>query len=124
MTIRPIGTFSQKIHGQARPCTTAPPIIGPARMARPTTPLKIPSAFARWGGGYAPDRRAMAGGMIIAEPAPCTARATISQPMDGASAHAADIAVNSPRPSRNSRRRPNRSPTAEAVISSTAKLSV
>ena len=124
MTARPIGTFSQKIHGHARPWTTTPPIIGPPRMARPVTPLKIPSALARRCGGYAADSRASACGMIMAEPAPCTARATISQPTDGASAHAADMAVNSPSPARNSRRRPNRSPSAEAVISSTAKVRV
>ena len=62
--------------------------------------------------------------MIMAEPAPCTARATISQPIVGASAHAADMTVNRSSPMRNSRRRPKRSPSAEAVISSTAKLSV
>jgi hypothetical protein len=62
--------------------------------------------------------------MIMADPAPCTARAAISQPIDGASAQAADITVNRLSPARNSRRRPNRSPSADAVISSTAKLSV
>jgi len=93
-------------------------------MARPVTPLKMPSARARRSGGNAPDSRAIACGMIMAEPAPCTARATISQPTLGASAHTADITVNRLRPTRNSRRRPNRSPSAEAVISSTAKLSV
>ena len=93
-------------------------------MAGPTTPLKMPSALARRSGGYAPDSRVMACGMIIAEPAPWTARAAISQPMSGASAHTADIAVNSPIPMMNGRRRPNRSPSAEAVMSSTARLSV
>ena len=40
------------------------------------------------------------------------------------SAHGADAVVNSPRPAVNSRRRPNLSPSAEPVISSTAKVSV
>ena len=66
----------------------------------------------------------MACGMSMAEPAPCTARAAISQPMPGASADAADATVNSPIPATNNRRRPNLSPSAAAVISSTAKLSV
>jgi len=62
--------------------------------------------------------------MVIAEPAPWTARAAISQPMPGASAHATEAAVNRPIPVTNRRRRPNRSPSAAAVISSTAKLRV
>ena len=62
--------------------------------------------------------------MIIAAPAPCTARAAISQPMPGASAQAAEAAANRPSPAANSRRLPNRSPSAAAVSSSTAKLSV
>jgi len=59
---------------------------------------------------------------MTAAPAPCTARAVISQPMPGASAHAADAAVNSPMPAPNIRCRPNRSPSAAPVISSTARL--
>ncbi|MCP3819724.1 hypothetical protein NLX86_16950 [Streptomyces sp. A3M-1-3] len=39
-----------------------------------------------------------------------------------ASAHAADAVTKSPSPAANMRRRPNRSPSAAAVISSTAKL--
>ena len=42
----------------------------------------------------------------------------------GASAQAAEPAANTPRPMTNTRRRPNRSPTAAAVISSTAKARV
>ena len=69
-------------------------------------------------------RRMFAAGMglFTAAPAPCTARAAISQPMPGASAHAADAAVNRPMPAANIRRRPNRSPSAAPVISSTARL--
>ena len=62
------------------------------------------------------------GWLIAAAPAPWTARAAISQPMPGASAHAADPAVNRPMPAANSRRRPNRSPSAAPVINSTARL--
>jgi hypothetical protein len=53
-----------------------------------------------------------------------TARAAISQPMPGASADPADATVNSPIPAMNRRLRPNLSPSAEAVISNTARLSV
>ena len=85
-------------------------------------PLKSPSARPRCSGGNAALSSASASGITNAAPTPCTARAAISQPMLGASAHAADAATNSPRPATNMRRRPKRSPSAAAVISSTAKL--
>ena len=37
IAIAPIGTLSQKIHSQSRPCTTAPPTSGPAATERPVT---------------------------------------------------------------------------------------
>ena len=62
----PIGTFSQKIHGQSRPWATAPPTTGPASTAIPVTLLKIPNAQARRCGGNAADSRASASGSISA----------------------------------------------------------
>ena len=44
---RPIGTFSQKIHCQEAPSTTAPPTSGPIAMARPPTAPQAPSASPR-----------------------------------------------------------------------------
>jgi len=60
--------------------------------------------------------------ITIAAPAPCTDRAAISVPVPGASAHAADASENTDNPTTNTRRRPNRSPSAAPVISRTAKL--
>ncbi len=122
MVIRPIGTLSQKIHCQVMPSAMAPPTTGPLTRASPVTPLKSPRAFPRSSRGNATLSSAIASGITSAAPAPWTARAAISQPMVGASAHAADAAVNSPRPATNIRRRPKRSPSAAPVISSTAKL--
>jgi hypothetical protein len=62
--------------------------------------------------------------MIIAEPTPCTARAAISHPVFGASAQAAEAAVNNPIPAMNSRLRPSRSPSADAGMRRIAKLRV
>ncbi len=124
MTSRPIGTLSQKIHCHASPWVTAPPTSGPPSVASPVTLLNTPRARARRSGGYAALSSASACGMIIAEPAPWTARAPISQPMPGASAHAADAVVNTPSPVASRRRRPYRSPSAAALISSTAKVRV
>ena len=87
-------------------------------------PLKIPSARARSFAGYAALRSVSPSGITSAAPAPWMARAAISEPTFGASAQAAEASEKSPSPAANSRRRPNRSPSAAPVISSTAKLSV
>ena len=124
MVSRPIGTFSQKIHCQAMPWVIAPPSTGPTTTARAVTEPKMPIAQPRRCGGTAAFSSASASGMTIAAPTPCTVRAAISAPAPGASAHAAEPAANTPRPTAKTRRLPNRSPTAAAVISSTAKVRV
>jgi hypothetical protein len=119
---RPIGTLSQKIHCQAMPCTIAPPTMGPSATAMPVTALNMPIAVPRFSGGKAAVSSASASGRMNAAPAPCTARAAIRKPTSVLSAHAADASENRPSPNTNVRLRPKRSPTAAAVISSTAKL--
>ena len=47
MRMRPMGTFSQKIHCHERPSTTAPPTSGPSATARPPTPPQAPRARPR-----------------------------------------------------------------------------
>jgi hypothetical protein len=84
--------------------------------------VKIPIALGRAAGGNASLNSASASGMIIAAPAPWTARAAMREPASGAMAHAAEAAANRPRPAANRRLRPKRSPSAAAVIISTAKL--
>ena len=94
----PMGTLIQKIHCHARPWTTAPPISGPLATARPVMALNIPIAAPRRSGGKAALSRARPSGTRSAEPAPCRARAAISTPTFGASAQAAEAAVNSATP--------------------------
>ena len=48
----PIGTFSQKIHCQSRPSTTAPPTTGPTATPRPLMPPQIPIAALRMPSRY------------------------------------------------------------------------
>ena len=122
MTIRPIGTLSQKIHCQSTPSAIAPPTTGPAMRASPVSATEDAERLRALSGGNAALSSAIASGTTSAAPTPCMARAAISQPIVGASAHAADAATNSPRPAANMRRRPKRSPSAAPVISSTAKL--
>ena len=74
----PIGTFSQKIHCQLMPSTTAPPTSGPNATARPEMPPQAPSASPRCSGGTAALRIVSVSGITIAPPRPCTARAALS----------------------------------------------
>jgi hypothetical protein len=84
--------------------------------------LKMPIAAPRFSGGNAALRSARPSGMTSAAPTPWTARAAISVPTSGASAAAPDAAAKSASPIAYKRRRPKRSPSAAAVISSTPKL--
>ena len=70
----------------------APPTTGPPTTARPVIAPKMPSAQPRRSGGNAALSSASASGMTTAAPTPWTARAAISAPTPGASAHAADAA--------------------------------
>ena len=63
--------------------------------ANPVTPLKMPSARARSSVGNAPLRIAIASGITKAAPAPCAARAAISDAALPDSAHATDASANS-----------------------------
>src|SRR6266571_1322011 len=123
-TTSPMGTFSQKIQFQEMPSTTAPPTSGPMAMASPPTPPQAPNASPRRSGETAAERMVRVRGVTMAPPTPCAARATIRAPMLGASAAAADPAVNTARPIANIRLRPNRSPSAAPVSKSTAYVSV
>jgi hypothetical protein len=106
------------------PWVMAPPSTGPTTTASDVTAPKIPIAQPRRCGGTAALSTASASGMTMAAPAPWTARAAISQPTPGASAQPAEATVNRASPAAKTRRRPNRSPMADAVISSTAKVRV
>ena len=60
---------------------------------RPAMPPHAPRARARRSAGTAPDRMVRLRGVTIAPPMPWTARATISRPLEGDRAAAADPAV-------------------------------
>lgn len=120
----PIGTLSQNTQCHEMPLTIAPPTNGPKATARPLTPPQMPSATPRRASGTAADRTVSVNGITIAPPTTCSARATSSATIDGASAAPADAAVKIAIPTASSRRRPKRSPSAAPVNSSTANVSV
>jgi hypothetical protein len=120
----PIGTFSQKMYCHAQPVVMAPPTRGPMATAAPPRAPQMPSAAFRRSGVTAALRSVNDRGMTMAPPAPWTARAATSTPMDGASAATADAAVKMAMPIMKTRRRPNLSPMAAALRRRTAKVKV
>src|ERR1700721_773263 len=93
-----IGTLTRKIDRQPATATSAPPITGPSATPSEPMPPHTPSApaRARGSGNWCPSR---AHGSRADAPRPCTARAAIRTPSDGAAAQAHLIRVpHGPRP--------------------------
>ena len=93
-------------------------------MAAPPMAPQIPRAAVRRSGFTAALSSVNESGMIMAPPAPWTARATMSRSMFGARAAAADAIVKIVMPNMKMRRRPKRSPKLAAVRRRTAKVKV
>jgi hypothetical protein len=81
----------------------------------------MPMMAPRRCGGNAPVRIVRLSGITAAAPVPCTVRAASSQPTLGATAQHAEASVKTARPAVNTRRRPNRSPSAAPVMSRQAR---
>ena len=80
--------------------TTAPPTSGPNATARPLMPPHAPRKTPRRSAGTPAERIVSVSGRTIAAPSPCTARATSSARIDGASAAAAEASGEDPDPDR------------------------
>ena len=101
---------------------SSPPTTGPAARAIADTPDHRPMAWTRSrGSGKAAVRMARELGSMAAAPTAWRARPATSAGRVGARPHRAEEAVNTTRPARNTRRRPNRSPSDPAVSSRLAK---
>lgn len=119
----PTGAFSQKMNRQPTVSVSTPPSIGPKATLDAAANAHAAVARARSAGNAA---AAIANpcGSITAAASPWPARAASSAGSEGAAAHSSDIAANAANPIRNSRRRPNRSPTDPAVSSTAAKATL
>ena len=119
------GTLTRKTARHPTVATSRPPRIGPEAAATPNTPAHTPIARARRAGSVMTlvmvDR---ALGCSMAPPTACTIRNAMRVPSPGATEQATEATANRPSPAANSRRRPNRSPRADAVSSSTANVRV
>ena len=114
------GTLSKKIDCQLTSSTRNPPTTGPMASAIAETPAQVPIARPRSCASNALVMIDSVAGIMKPEPTPCTARKAISQV---SLCDSAIMKLASPKmvtPTRNIRRRPNRSPRRPPVTSRTA----
>ena len=110
-TTTAIGRLTKKIASQPSESTSTPPAMTPSVPPRPASAPQMPSAVLRSRPcGNVTVTMASAAGDSSAPPKPCSARAAIRTPDDGARPPASEPSANSPRPARKTRRRPSTSP--------------
>ena len=115
----------KKTRRQLAVWVSTPPSTGPEAAAIPLTAPQTPTARARApGSSYAAPSRASEDGTRTAAAVPWTSRATMREPVPGASPHAAEATTNTPRPAAKVRWAPKRSPSDPADSSSAANVSV
>ena len=92
MATMPTGTFTRNTQRQPAVVTRTPPSEGPTAAASPAEPDHKPIARPRRLAGMITGIMASVCGVISAPPTPCSTRAAIRIPADGASAQATDAA--------------------------------
>src|SRR4051794_10501245 len=115
MVAAPIGRLTKKIQCQLSTSVIAPPASRPSDPPATATKTYALIARARSAGcGNSVTMIARITDAWTAAPTPCRKRAPISAPWLGASPHRIDAAVKNTTPARNTRLRPNRSPSRPA----------
>jgi hypothetical protein len=104
------GGLIRKTKRQEPTWSSQPPRNGAIADAVPLNPDQAPIALARSVSVKLAWMMARLAGVRSAPPTPCRARAAISQPLLGASAHSRDAAANHATPITNTRLRPYLSP--------------
>ena len=127
MVTMPTGMFIRKIGRQPRSKRSSaishPPRIGPETVASPALRPNSEKAAARSFGGNIIWAIASTCGVITAAPAPCSRRATTSQPISGASPQSNEPKVKAATPTRNTCFLPLTSPNLPNGNSPSAKTS-
>ena len=118
------GTFRKKIHSQPAFSTSRPPTTGPIPSAMPEMPAHRPSARPRSGPLKVFVMIESDPGIRNAAPAPWMLRNATSSLIDPDSPAPIEPSVNTTRPARNMRLRPNTSPSRPPVTSSTPNTRV
>ena len=118
------GTLIRKINRQLPASSSHPPTKGAIAADTPLKPAQVPIARTRSSGRKVASMIARLAGVISAPPTPWVARAAMSHPIPGETAHSTDARVNQVNPARKTRRRPQRSLSEPASRISEASVSV
>ena len=118
------GTLIRKTLPHQKWSSSRPPRVGPITTAAPATADQAAMACGRSFGGNTAFRMDKVAGMTNVAPRPITTRAPISMPVPDANAATVLPSAKTARPAIRERRRPKRSPSAPAGMSSAAKHSV
>src|SRR5579871_557164 len=110
-TATAIGTLIRNAQRQEMCSTIQPPRTGPNAAVIDVKPDQVPMARPRSLSGNEALINARLPGTSNAAPTPCTLRAAISHPIDGASPQPADAMANNATPTRKILARPYRSPS-------------
>jgi len=113
----------KKTLSQEKCSSRTPASIGPPAVAAAVTAPQMPIAELSLSFGNAWRSRASVFGMISAPAMPCRTRKTMTSSMLPDRPTASELSANPTTPVRNIARRPNRSPSQPAGISSTASAS-
>ncbi len=119
----PTGRLRKKIARQSTALVRMPPSTGPAASAIPPTAAQVAIPFARAPGSANASRtRASEEGSSSAAATPCSSRAPIRTPIEGAAAQASEAMVKAIIPAEYTRETPIRSPSAPLESNSAAKV--
>ncbi len=117
------GTLRKKIARHDQAVMSQPPSSGPIAVVTPERPAQAPIAGPCSSSAKLARRTARLPGTSSAAPAPCTARAAISAPREGARPQAIEATVNQTSPTTNVFRRPSPSPRDPPSSSSEVSVS-
>ena len=117
-----IGTLMAKIQRHEAVSTSCPPIRGPSTVPMPPQAVQAPTALPRSAGGKVATITASAAGVSAAPATPCSARASTSVSIVGASAHAMEGTPKAKTPRANTRRSPKMSPSDPPISSSEPRV--
>ena len=121
--IRPMGTFTRKIHSQPSPSVSTPPTSGPTATAKPVVAPQMPKAVPRSSGANSWAISASDVANIMAPPIPWSPRETFSIVGEPARPQRSEAQTKSSRPTTKILRRPSRSAIEPDASSSAARAS-
>ena len=107
-----------KIQRHDAASTSCPPTSGPSTVPMPPQAVQAPTARPRSSGRNVDTITASAAGVSTAPATPCSARASTSSSIVGASAQNSEVTPKPATPSANTRRSPKMSPSEPPISSS------